>query len=146
MRGFRVAGQRHVAFEHLADELLDHVLAALQGGRVPVEPALRHDLVEQRLSSESSVVSRPAAATGCCWAAHCLHLPAVPSSACSLSRVLRIRDRVEQRLVELVVALQAAAQIGEPRPQIQQLLERLDLLGHVLRREVVQAFEVEIRP
>ncbi len=47
--GFRVAAQGHVPFEHLGDELLDHVTAALKRCRVAIEAALRDNLVEQRL-------------------------------------------------------------------------------------------------
>src|SRR5215468_3140683 len=47
-----------------------------------------------------------------------------------------IVERVLKNLLELVVALQRAAQIGELRPEVQQLLERRHLLGHRLGREV----------
>ena len=44
----------------------------------------------------------------------------------------------------LVVALQAAAQIGEALPQVEKLLEGLDLAGDVFRLEVIHALESEI--
>ena len=36
------------------------------------------------------------------------------------------------------------AQIGKPRPQVQQLLERLNLLGNVGRLKIVELLELEI--
>src|SRR5687767_13154701 len=58
--------------------------------------------------------------------------------------LFRAAHRIQQRLFQLVVALQAAAQIREPGAQIEQLAERLHLPRHVLRLEIVHALELQI--
>ncbi len=44
---FGVLGHRHRAFQHLGDEFLHQVLAALPRRGVACQPAFIHDLVEQ---------------------------------------------------------------------------------------------------
>src|SRR5262245_8833351 len=53
-------------------------------------------------------------------------------------------ERILKNLLELVVALQRPAQIGELRPELQQLLEWSDLLRHRFGREVVHALERDV--
>src|SRR5262249_43632808 len=57
-----------------------------------------------------------------------------------LHRVL-IFERALENLLELVVPLQIAAQIRKLGAEIEQLLERPNLLGHGIRRKVVEALE-----
>src|SRR5690606_12312330 len=47
-------------------------------------------------------------------------------------------------LVELVVPLEAATQIGELPTQVEELAQRLHVLGYALGSEVVQALETQI--
>src|SRR5258707_11473815 len=76
-------------------------------------------------------------------AADCFLASAIgPSSfgldlALQLVELLRIADSVQQHFLQLVVALELTAQIRQPRPKIKQFFERLNLLGHVARLEVL---------
>src|ERR1700685_2112776 len=56
--------------------------------------------------------------------------------ALQLVELLGVADRIQQNFFELVVALQLPAQICQPRAQVEQLFQGLDLLGHVARLEV----------
>src|SRR5437588_6697811 len=58
------------------------------------------------------------------------------------AHLLGVVDRVLQQLFQLVVSLQAAAQIRESRPQVQQFPQRLYLPGYLLRFKIFQAFEI----
>src|SRR6266446_8711682 len=57
-----------------------------------------------------------------------------------------VAQRALQDLIELLVALQLAAQVRELIPQLQQLLERLHLLRHPVGRKVPHALEREVEP
>ena len=138
-----VARHRHRAFEHLGDELLDQILAALLRCRVASEAAfLRRS---GRAGSTSSVVCPAACARSFLRFSHWT-LPFVfgLNSPFNLFELVGVAHRVVQQLVQFVVALQAAAQIGQLGAQVEQFLQRLDLLRHLFGLEVVQALEVQV--
>src|ERR1700676_468471 len=64
--------------------------------------------------------------------------------ALQLVQLFGVPHRFEQQLFELVIALQRAAQIGEPGAQVEQLLQRLNLLRDIGRLKVVQFAEFQI--
>src|ERR1700733_6766670 len=51
-----------------------------------------------------------------------------------------------QQVIELVVALQAAAKVRQFRPQIQKVVEGFNLFGDLGRFEILHAFEFQIDP
>src|ERR1700730_611282 len=55
-----------------------------------------------------------------------------------------IADGAEQRFLQLVVTLQAGAEVAELGAQIHQLGQGLDLLGDVFRLEVVHILEMQV--
>src|ERR1051326_854452 len=61
-----------------------------------------------------------------------------------LAHLVFVLESLHEDLVELVVALEAAAQIREFRAQIEQFLQGLDLAGHVGRLEIIHALEVQV--
>ena len=61
-----------------------------------------------------------------------------------LVQLALVADGVEQQFLQLVVALQAAAQIAQLGAQIQQLAKRLHLPGDVFGLEVVHALEMQV--
>src|SRR3954470_7401081 len=71
---------------------------------------------------------------------------ALPESelAAELLHLVRVAQRGLQRIVERLVGLQRATQVGELRAQLEQLAQRLDLPRHGLGREVVEAAEVQL--
>src|SRR5918999_2430725 len=61
-----------------------------------------------------------------------------------LSHGVCIVDCLLQDLFELVVPLQATAEVGELRAQLEQLTQWLHLLSHLVRREVLEALELQL--
>src|SRR5579864_8289 len=61
-----------------------------------------------------------------------------------LAQLVGVVDRILQQFLELVVALQAAAQVRKLRPQLQQFPQRPYLAGYLLRLEILQALEVQV--
>src|SRR5579862_1980485 len=55
-----------------------------------------------------------------------------------------VSDCAEQQLLQLVIALEAAAQIAQPGAKLHQLAQGFHLAGDVLRLEVVHALEVQV--
>src|ERR1700690_1574486 len=53
-----------------------------------------------------------------------------------LVQLLSIGHRFEQQLFQLVIALEGAAQVGKPGTQLQEILERLYLLGDIAGLEI----------
>jgi hypothetical protein len=74
-----------------------------------------------------------------------LAITACPISFLSCAILSASLRRLED-LLQLVVALQAAAQVRQLLPQLEQLAQRIDLLRDPVRREVVQALELQIDP
>src|SRR5437867_7240945 len=91
-----------------------------------------------------SAVSPPdGAAADCCFSAIGFLLTALDFRL-QLCQLVRIGHGVTQQLLQLVVALHAAAQVGKPLPQIQQLLQRFHLTRHLIGRKVIQVLEAQI--
>ena len=107
------------------------------------QAAFLDDLVEQA-RSPTVCSAAGAAAAGFLWVSSFGPPSGFADLGLQLVQLLGVADGVEQQLFQLVVALQAAAQVGELGAQIQQLPQRLDLPGHLLRLEIVQALEVQI--
>src|SRR3984957_17045430 len=61
-----------------------------------------------------------------------------------LVEFFRIADSIQKYFLQLVIALQRAAQVGQPRAQVEQFLEWLHLLGHVSRLKVIHFLEFQI--
>src|SRR5260370_39627402 len=57
---------------------------------------------------------------------------------------LGIPSGVHQQLIQLVVALQRTTQVAQLGPEIEQFLQRFDLLGNLRWIEVVQALEIQV--
>ena len=133
-------GDGHRAFQDLGDEFLHQVLAAFLGGGFCAETPFFDDLIEQacvrRICSVCPAVAR------LCGSA--IGFPSRSHLALQLVQLFVVADGVEQQFLELVVALQAAAQIGETGAEVQQFLQRLHLPGDVLRLEVVHALEMQV--
>src|SRR5208283_4094739 len=64
--------------------------------------------------------------------------------ALELFQLGRIAESGLQQVVQLVVALQTAAQVRQLGAQIQQVVQRFDLLGYLGRLEILQAAEFQI--
>src|SRR5690242_13841382 len=83
----------------------------------------------------------------CCWPCAC-----VSAIGASLESNLRLEllhrfgvvERALKNLFELVVALQVAAEIRQLRAEVEQLLERPDVLRDRFRVEVVERLEGEV--
>src|SRR5690348_16999437 len=98
----------------------------------------------------SSKLSGPTSAAGCC---DCSTLGSAIATSCRL-RLIQLRLEffplvfVPQRglkdLFQLLVALDLASQVRQLVAQVEQLLQRLDFLGHAVGREVRHALEREI--
>src|SRR5579862_8562073 len=61
-----------------------------------------------------------------------------------LVQLFGVANGFQQRLLQFVISLQAAAQIGQPRAQVQQFLERFHLARHIFRVEIVHGLEMQI--
>ncbi len=118
---------RHRAFQNLGDELLDQVLAALPAPPGPRQTAFLDNLIEQTCLDYLFGGSARAAAAFCASAIGILLRPSLRFSLSSLSLSL---TAFAQQLFQLVVALQAAAQVRKPVAQIQQLAQRIHLARH----------------
>src|SRR5258708_5635739 len=64
--------------------------------------------------------------------------------AFELFALLGIADGIEQQLLQLVIALQAAAKIGKPGAEFEQLAQGFHLAGDVFGFEIVHGLEVEV--
>src|SRR6267378_941043 len=60
--------------------------------------------------------------------------------------LLLVAQRRLKQLLELIVALDLAAQIGELVAQVEEFLQRLNLARHPVGAEVVHALELELHP
>ena len=72
---------------------------------------------------------------------HCLPYQ---SRVFSLASFSVVAQSVLEYFVELVVALQTAAQIGQLGAEIQKFFQRPDLLGHLSGLEIVHAAEAQV--
>jgi len=61
-----------------------------------------------------------------------------------LIRFLGVANGFHQKVVQLVVALQSAAEISELLAQIEKFAQRLDVLCDISRVKIIQALEIEI--
>src|SRR5579864_1927357 len=64
--------------------------------------------------------------------------------ALQLVQFFGIAYRFQQQLFELVIALQRAAQVGEPGAQVKKLLEGLNLLSDIGRLKIVKLAEFQV--
>ena len=110
--GVGVARKLHLAFENLCDELLDHIAATFARDLFFSKPSLLNDLIQQarfrRLSFRR--IARPPSP------AYSSEPPlglSFSSSFFNLISFLRIANGFHQKIVQLVVALQSAAQISK---------------------------------
>ena len=123
------------------DEFLHQVLAAFPGGGIARHAAFLDYLVEQTaLDDGFSGGLRPPRRP---VADHSLE-PPIPISLRSLASLsLSVTDS-RSSFLQLVVALHAPAQVRQPVAQFQQFPQRPHLAGHVLRREIVHALEIQV--
>ena len=136
-----VARDGHGAIENCATNSLTRFCPRSLDAGSDAEAAFFDDLVEQTLLDYLFGCGRRCC-SGCLCFSH--WIPSLAHFALQLVQLFRVADGVEQQFFQLVVALQAAAQIRETRAQVQQFLERLDLAGHVLGLEVVHALEIQV--
>src|SRR3954453_18300139 len=64
--------------------------------------------------------------------------------ALQLVQLLGVSHGFKQQFLQLVVALQRAAQIRQPGAQVEKFLQGLHLLGHVRRLEIIEFAEFQI--
>src|SRR6185437_2672598 len=96
-------------------------------------------IVSSRLSSVAS-----AAGAACAALASAIGPSIGAELRAQLLHLVFVAQGRLQNVVELLVALQRAAQVGQLVAQVEQLLERLHLPRHSVGREVIQALEREI--
>jgi hypothetical protein len=137
----RVAATGDRALEHLGDEALDEVLAArLRLGVPPADAACSDDLARGATTRRRRCTTRPAGQPGSQPSVS----PPGARAPCAAAHLVGVAERRLEHLVELLVGLQRAAQVGQLRAQVEQLAQRLHLAGDGVGREVVDAAEVEV--
>ena len=140
----RILAQRHVAVQHLGDELLHQVLAAFRfapASLPPSGPARRSDPADPVSVPCLGRRLRRAAPSAVSLMAASLGLPISPSSFFSFS-VLPTASSSSSSSLSLPCRLpRRSDRLG---PQLQQFAQRLHLPRHVLRREIVHALEVQV--
>src|SRR5262249_403274 len=97
--------------------------------------------------SSTMLSSRPFSVVGvvaACGAACCGSAIASLHFVLQFAHFVFVLERLHQNLVELVITLKSAAQVGELGAQVEQLFQRLDLLGDIGRLEIVHALEAQV--
>ena len=138
----RIFGDGHRAVKHLGDKFLDQVLAAFPRCGLDAKSALFHNLIEKAcfLGIESSA-RRPVHSQ----LLQPLEPPSVgPISPFSLSSFSVLPTASSSSSSSLSLPCSDPRKIGKPGSQIQQLLQRLYLLGHVRRLKIIHLAEFEV--